>query len=122
MAWARPRSGATQDRCTRVGEWLSWELLMRHAIRSAITTNCPQPFLFRIREGRCSYYINGIGCLIARDKTFTESCIHGAVCGARLVCKAIEVCLDERFLEVLARIPGHDFLTHLRRKLIETTS
>ena len=36
--------------------------------------------------------------------------------------KAAEVGLEEAFLEVFARVPGHDFIAQLRRKLIEPFS
>ena len=78
--------------------------------------------LFGIREGRCSNQIAGVGAPIAGDVTFTDTGVHGAVRGAGLVRKASEVRLDEVFLEVLARVPGDDFIAQLRRKLVEPFS
>src|SRR5262245_17752057 len=75
-----------------------------------------------IRKGRRSYHVHGIRSLIAGDETFTEAGVHGAVGRAGLVRKAGKVILDETFLEVLARVFGHDFLPQLRRKLIEASS
>src|SRR5215813_13662904 len=73
-----------------------------HSLRSA--------FRFGIREGRCCNQVDGVGALIPGDETFTDAGIHGAVGGAGLVRKAAEVGLDEAFLEVFARVPGHDFI------------
>src|SRR4029077_6722995 len=78
--------------------------------------------LFGIGEGRCSNQIAGVGAPIARDVTFTDAGVHGAVRGARLVRKASEVRLDEVFLEVLARVLGEDLFAQIRRKLVEPFS
>jgi len=60
--------------------------------------------------------------LITGDETFTDAGVHGAAGSAGFVCKALEVRPDEGFLEVFARVPGHDFIAQLRRKLIESFS
>src|SRR4029450_2401964 len=89
--------------------------LERHnSLRSAL--------LCGIREGRSSHQIDGVGALIIGDKSFTDRGVHGAVSGAGLVRKAPKVFLDESFLEVFARVPGHDFVAQLRRKLIKPFS
>jgi len=75
---------------------------LSHSLRSSLR--------FGIREGRCGHQVDGVGALIPGDETFTDAGIHGAVGGAGLVRKAAEVGLDEVFLEVLARVHGHDFI------------
>src|SRR4030095_3160346 len=75
-----------------------------------------------IRERRSSHQIDGVGTLIIGDKSFTDRGVHGAVSGAGLVRKAPKVFLEESFLEVFARVPGHDFVAQLRRKLIKAFS
>jgi hypothetical protein len=78
--------------------------------------------LFGIGEGRCSNQVVGIWGLKTRKETLTDALVHGAVGRAGLVCKAGKILLDEAFLEVFARVPGHDSLAQLRRKLIEALS
>ena len=63
-----------------------------------------------IREGRCGNQVDGVGALIPGDETFTDAGIHGAEGGVGLVRKAAEVGLEEAFLEVFARVPGHNFI------------
>jgi hypothetical protein len=75
-----------------------------------------------IQEGRSSNQIDGVGALKIGDKSFTDRGVHGAVSGAGLVRKAPKVFLEESFLEVFARVPGHDFVAQLRRKLIKPFS
>ena len=60
--------------------------------------------------------------LISRNEPLTDAGVHGAVGGAGLARKALEVLLDEAFLEVLSRIFGHDSFAQLQRKLIEAFS
>src|SRR4030095_15722873 len=89
--------------------------LERHnSLRSAL--------LCGIREGRSSDQIDGVGALKIGDKSFTDRGVHGAVSGAGLVRKAPKVFLDKSFLEVFARVHGHDFVAQLRRKLIKPFS
>jgi hypothetical protein len=71
----------------------------------------------RNRERRCSNYVAGIWRLIARNETFTDGSVYGAVGRTGLVRKAGKVLLDEACLEILSRIYSHDFLAQLRRKL-----
>src|ERR1700761_1499991 len=66
--------------------------------------------LFGIREGRCKHRIGGVGALITRDETFADAGVHGTYSGAGLVCKALEIFLEEAFLEAFARVPGHNFI------------
>ena len=79
-------------------------------------------FAMGIREGRCSNQVAGVGALVPGDETFTDAGVDGAVRGRGLVRKAGEILLDEAFFEIFARVPGDDFLAHLRRKLIEPHS
>src|SRR4029450_11933810 len=78
--------------------------------------------LFGIREWRSKHQIDGVGTLVTWDKSFTDRLVHGAESGARLVREARKVFLEESFLEVFARVPGHDVVTQLRRKLIKPSS
>src|SRR4030095_9188503 len=75
-----------------------------------------------IREGRSSNQIDGVGAFKIGDKSFTDRGVHSAVSGAGLVRKAPKIFLEESFLEVSARVPGHDFVAQLRRKLIKPFS
>src|ERR1700757_2843268 len=75
--------------------------------------------LFRIGGGRRSNQVAGIRSLITRDETLTDAGVHSTVRAGGVVRKAGEVFLDEAFLEVCARVSGHDFIAQLRRKLIE---
>src|SRR4030095_7140752 len=77
-------------------------VLLSHSLRSALR--------FGIREGRSGHRVDGVGALIPGDETFTEAGIPGAIGGAGLVRKAAEIGLEEAFLEVFARVPGHDFI------------
>src|SRR3954447_4088047 len=86
------------------------------------TTHWRSALLFGIREGRCRNQVAGVGTLEAGEVTFTNTGVHGAVRRARLVCKAAEIRLDEVFLEALARVPGDNFLSQLRRELVEPSS
>ena len=87
-----------------------------------VTTLLQSGMLFGVREGRCKHRVGGVGALITGDETFTDAGVHGAEGSAGFVCKALEVRPEEGFLEVFARVPGHDFIAQLRRKLIETFS
>ena len=84
-----------------------------HPLRSAL--------LFGIWKGRRGNQVAGVGASKAGDVTFTHTGVHGAICGTGLVRKAGEVRLNEILLEVLARVPGHDLIAKLRRKLIEAS-
>src|SRR4029453_17627075 len=64
----------------------------------------------RIREGRRSNQVAGVGALVTRDETFDDTGIHGAIGGSGLVRKAAEVGLKKVLLEVFARISGYDFI------------
>jgi hypothetical protein len=75
-----------------------------------------------IRERRRSNQVAGVGALKTGDETFTDTGVHGAIGGAGLVRKAVEVLLEEAFLEVFARVSGQNFIAQLRRKLIEPFS
>ena len=77
-------------------------------------------WLLGIGEGGCGNQVDGIRGLITRKETLTDTLVHGAICRTGLVRKAGKVLLDEVFLEVLARVPGHDFLAQLRRKLMRS--
>src|ERR1044072_8374244 len=72
-----------------------------------------------IRERRCRNQVADVGTLITGDEAFRDTGPHGAVRSAGLVRKAVECRLDKAFLEVFARVPGHDLIAQLRRKLIE---
>ena len=75
-----------------------------------------------IWEGRCSNQVAGVGTLITGDKTFADTGVHSTDSGGGLVCKAVEIFLEEAFLEAFTRVPGHDLIAQLRRKLIEPSS
>jgi hypothetical protein len=78
--------------------------------------------LFGIGERRGRDHVDGVGELETGDEAFTDAGIHRTVRGVGLVRKAGEVLLQEGLLEVLARVPGHDFMAQLRRKLLEPFS
>src|SRR5580698_253857 len=82
----------------------------------------PAVLVVGIGEGRCRDHVAGIRSCIAGDKTLTDTGVDGAVGGAGFVRKAGKVLLNEVFPEVPSRVLGHNFLTHLRRKLIEASS
>src|SRR4026209_1944983 len=85
-------------------------------------TSLRSALLCGIREGRSSHQIDGVGALKTGDKSFTDRGVHGRVSGTGLVRKARKVFPEESFLEVFARVPGHDFVAQLRRKLIKPFS
>src|SRR3954469_11957983 len=85
---------------------------------------CSSSFSFprRIRKRRCGNQVARVRAFIARDETFTDSGVHRAVCGTRLVRESGEVGLGELLFKVLAWVPGHDVIAQLRRKLVESHS
>src|SRR5690349_12446447 len=79
------------------------------------------PCRFRIREWRPEDQLAGIQVLEARNESFADSNVHGPIGGAWLVCKAGEIGFEKLFLEIQARILGHDLLAEVSRKFLESS-
>src|SRR6185312_9211619 len=77
---------------------------------------------FGIREGRCGHDVHGVGKLKSGDEPLANASVHRAERRGGLLRKAGEVGLDKFLLKMFARVPGHDLIAQIRRKLIETCS